>query len=631
MDPSTVTNHSPSVELLGSAGPFAEQDVRFVERSGQQQMAALIEAAIADGHNRVIEFPSGAGKTLAYLLPALLSDKPVVIATSTHDLQYQLLERDIPYVLKVLSQRCEVLLLKGRSNYLCPEQLDKQLRHNRVKDSARQTERLLVAQRFRESGRGELRELGAGIDPQLLTALSSSREECAGSACAHYQQCPFYQQLKRASKARLVIINHHLLVTEIFKKYLAKDAVVIVDEAHRLVEIGQTLTAHSLKSYELYRWLDAVLVLQQQQAPEYKMVREYLLQVKKQLSFWRDQLLGEQQPSKLLSDAEQQQLLALLKGSIEKLFPWLQTQQARSKQFLRLRKQADNLLAAIAELGGQEQALHRLRSQGRGFVIENIPVNFACQFQQDDVHCWIFTSATFSVENDSRQSLSLLGMDEQNFVRIPYEQDFQQALLYLPSLSVEPDHADYYPQFVDRLLALHGAVSGRKLVLFSSYWALQKAADLLQLSELVSNGDMLVQGQGANHELIRSFKQKDGLLLLGTGSFWEGFDLGGIPLSAVVIDKLPFASPDDPVLQWRGQYLEQCGGNSFQSLLLPDAVIRLRQGCGRLLRRIEDKGVIMLADPRLRSKAYGSAFLNSLPAINQVDDLAAVKSFFHSS
>ena len=612
--------------LLGESGPFAMQDRTFAPRTGQIVMAELIETAIERKQHRVIEAPSGSGKTLAYLIPLLLSGKKSLIATASHALQEQLVYRDIPSTQKILHSDRKVVLLKGRRNYLCPHHLAQTLNKGRYKHGSIQQSFSLVAQRFRETGQGDLSIIASDIPDHLHPQITSSREECASSACAYYEQCPFYTKLAHAKSADLIVINHHLLVSDWISAVLQDDCVVVVDEAHRLIEIGQTLTACTLSSLQMIQFFEDCWIVIKRHASEYSAVLEYLDQCKSQIKQWGKQLpLNDRYQA-----SEHRKIAANLQQWLSKLEPWLASQKERASEFSALLQRLRSLVTLLKQVQSQS-GLCLVEARANSFVLQSIPPSFAnvlAGFELDLT--WIFTSATFSIAGEPSQSLRLLGLTSKHYHTIRSELDYVNcSLLYTPPLNKTPEEEGYYEAFCCELIPFIRLIPGRVLLLFSSHRALQRTARyLIQTLAKKDDVSVLVHGQESNTQLIHGLKTRPNAILLGTGSFWEGLDLNGIQLRAVVIDKLPFASPDDPVLKLRSQHLSQHGVDSFQALLLPDAVIRLRQGYGRLLRRLSDKGVIMLADPRINTKAYGQVFIDSLPPMRRVDNLDSVEAFF---
>lgn len=610
--------------LLGESGPFVEQDKTFVPRAGQIAMAELIEVAIEQKQHRVIEAPSGSGKTLAYLIPSLLSGKKTVIATVSHALQEQLAYRDIPSTQRVLNCDRQVVLLKGRRNYLCPYNLERTLNKGRYKQGSIQQAITLVAQRFRETGQGDLSIIASDIPDHLYPQITSNREECASSACVYYECCPFYSALTQAKSADILVINHHLLVSDWISTVLQDNYVIVVDEAHRLIEIGQTLTACSLDSLQIIQFFEDCTAVFKQHAPEYPEVLGYLDQCLRQIKKW-----GQKLPlNGHYLASEHRQIATGLQQWLSKLKPWLVSQKERAGEFYSLLQRLEGLVTLLEQVQSPS-GLCLVEQRTKSFVIKCIPPSFANVRADFDLELtWIFTSATFSIAGDPSQSLRLLGLTSQHYQAISSELDYSNcSALYTPQLNKTPEEEGYYETLCHELIPFIQLVPGRVLLLFSSHRALQLTARYL-IHKLDKKDDVLIQGQDSNSRLIDQLKNKPNAILLGTGSFWEGLDLNGIQLRAVVIDKLPFASPDDPVLKLRSQYLRESGVDSFQALLLPDAVIRLRQGYGRLLRRVSDKGVIMLADPRINTKAYGQVFIDSLPPMRRVENLSSVEAFF---
>jgi ATP-dependent DNA helicase DinG len=637
-----IDSGSDSEALLSADGPVAKVFPDFIPRRSQQQMAALVEQALSTASHLIVEVPSGSGKTLAYLLPIFAQNKKAIISTATHFLQNQLYRQDIPLLQRALSTSRRVAVLKGRLNYLCPYYLEKYClgAESVSADNPQQqylpvsvrSKLLQIRQKFTESNCGEIALLATDLDAALLPYLTCSNEECLGNSCPRLLRCPLMLARQQAQQADIVIVNHSLLFSDRVMRreqlggLLPDTDVVIIDEAHRLASFTQSLVGERLSSQQLSRYCRDALWMVQHGAPEQRAL----------LAFFRhfQQVISDLKVSLPALDTDQQhqhsRIIVQLLSALARVYHWIGHMLDRdaSIQELSCRTQLlEKKLQTILSADG----LCWIATKPHGFVIQNIPLTLSHRVRElidETAGSWIFTSATLSVAESEKDFSAALGLQDFPFYRLASEINYQQnAMLYLPDISVEPEHSDYPRQLARTTKQLFDKLAGRCLFLFSSHRALNQVAICLQQETDVP---LFVQGSVDNMQLIERFKAVPKGILLGTGSFWEGLDLSGVPLVAVIIDRLPFASPDEPLIRLRSSELNQHGVDSFQHYLLPDAVLRLRQGCGRLLRRLSDRGVIMLADPRLRKKNYGQVFFDSLPDMPRCSSLAEVTDFFNA-
>jgi ATP-dependent DNA helicase DinG len=618
-----------SSDIFALQGPFSKLIDGYQPRAGQQEMARCIENAILSNTHKVLEAPSGSGKTLAYLAPVIAAGQKTIVSTATQYLQTQLYRNDIPLIQKALGTSRRICVLRGRSSYLCPYYLQKSLNRDRGIAKNIRNQLATLWQRYRRTSNGLWSELLPSLKSSALTYATCSTEACLGRQCPQYSSCPLMRVRERAKNADIVIVNHsllfsdHLMRKEQFTDFLPAADVVIVDEAHRLAEFAQTLVGHYLTSRQLKAYCRDALDTITQVMPDQITPRDYIKRLDRVVH-----RLGKSTPSVIEYERDQHVgIISQLNHALGWLSRWLMSvsERAQSLRELQVRTtQLKNKLQTIQYAPGVcwvEATLH-------GFVLQNIPVNLSGlmpKLYDESSATWIFTSATLSIEGNADKFLHLLGLNKTNFNRVSSCIDYQaNAGLYTPRLPVDPGHSEYTQHLVEHALELIERVNGRVLFLFASHDMLQKTAALL--SNACSKA-LFVQGVCAHHSLIEQFRQSEDGVLLGTGSFWEGLDLSGASLSCVIIDKLPFASPADPLVKLRTEELAAHGVDGFRHYQLPDAVIRLRQGCGRLLRRINDKGVIMLADPRLHSKSYGAVFINSLPTMTRSDTLGPLNGF----
>ena len=641
-----------SREALGPAGPLAEQVEGFTPRDGQQDMAAHLEQVLADQSILIAESGTGTGKTFAYLVPALLSGRKVLISTGTRNLQDQLFHRDLPMVRTALALPVSVALLKGRANYLCLHRMDRaelEGRFSRNPKSASPGTGGLhsnsLLQRVREwaaaTRSGDISELTDLPEDSLVWPLvTSTTDNCLGSSCEHYDDCFVNKARRDALGADVLVVNHHLFFADLalreegFGQLLPGVEAVIFDEAHQLPEIasnffGLSLSSHQLMSLcrdtvtEELKENSAVAGLQTAAAKLEKSVADLRLAfgVEPQRAAWAA-VTGRRGVQSALNATRQ---------CLTELTNLLDQAAARGTGLAGCFRRASSYLDRLLLLcdGPPPDTIPWFETGARSFLLRLTPMDVATPFRAsmaDHPRAWVFTSATLAVDGNFDHFRVQLGLEEAQ-TRV-WESPFnyaQQTLLYLPPDLPEPAAPDYTERMLEAALPVVVASRGRAFLLFTSHRALKFAADWLP-GRL--DYPLLVQGTAPRAELLERFRQLGNAVLLGTGSFWEGVDVRGEALSCVIIDKLPFASPDDPVLQARATAMQEAGRSPFMDYQLPNAVIALKQGVGRLIRDVQDRGVLVLCDTRLRSKGYGKIFLSSLPPMPRTRALGDVQKFF---
>ncbi|HEX9627660.1 MAG TPA: ATP-dependent DNA helicase [Acidiferrobacterales bacterium] len=632
---------SDSAEALAAGGLLARHIDGFTPRVAQQEMAAQIEAAIAHHGVFIAESGTGTGKTFAYLVPALLSGGKVLISTGTKNLQDQLYNRDLPRVRDALTVPVQAALLKGRANYLCLERLERAEIEARFAKpvAARELARVRDwAARTRSGDTAELPDLPE--DSALWPQLTSTADNCLGSGCRHYDACFVNQARRAALAADVVVVNHHLFFADLalkeegFGQLLPGVAAVIFDEAHQLPEIASNFFGASVSSHQLLGLMRDV------EAAELKE---------------KSAVAGLLDAARALDKATADLRLAF--GVEPRRAPWSATETLKALPAalagLKARLAAlDRQLAEAAKTGTAlancarraGELLDRLmlvsenpppdyvawfETGARSFVLRLTPMDVAGPFRQvvdAGDKAWVFTSATLAVDGRFDHFQSQLGLDHADTGLWGSPFDFaRQTLLYLPPGLPEPSARDYTECVLEVAVPLLAASRGRAFLLFTSHRALRIAAETLPGR---IDYPLLVQASAPRAALLERFRAAGNAVLLGTSSFWEGVDVRGEALSLVIIDKLPFGSPDDPVLQARSAALEQLGRSPFKEYQLPAAVIALKQGAGRLIRDVDDRGVLVLCDPRLLNKGYGKLFLQSLPPMPRTREGADVERFF---
>jgi len=629
-------------EFFGADGPLSECLTGFAPRPEQLAMAAEVADAIRTGHNLVVEAGTGTGKTLAYLVPALLSGQQVVISTGTRTLQDQLYHRDLPTLGKACGRPVVVQLLKGRANYLCLYRMDA------VEEgvSGREPEHLNAGlARLKEwAGRtrsGDVSETDAfPEDSPVWSRVTSTVENCLGSRCPRFDDCYVVAARQAAREADLVVVNHHLLMADLtmkeegFGDLLPGADTIIVDEAHNFPEVAQGFFNRSLGSGQVH---DLVGDIRSEALAAGAYRPEF------------DRTLDDIRRS--VDDA----LIALPGG--DSSVAWDTAGENFAAAFDAIGENLRTILEQLDDIGGPSAGLDRCRERVTAMILATEQIldsdddtglrwirrgqrSFTANLTPLDVSeeirsllgarpcTWIFTSATLAVGDNFTHFTSRLGISEIATRQIPSPFAYAEiARLYVPTGFPEPNAPDYTERVVEAMVGAVQASAGRAFLLFTSHRALRRAAEILNSREDF-NYPLLVQGTSPRSRLLEQFSRLGNAVLLGTATFWEGVDIRGHDLVLVAIDRLPFASPGDPMLAARLEAIRNHGGNPFRDYQLPQAVLSLKQGAGRLIRDYDDYGVVMICDPRVIQKSYGRVFLRSLPPMPMTRELDDIRQFF---
>jgi ATP-dependent DNA helicase DinG len=631
-----------SARLLDAKGPFSESLPGFAPREAQIAMAKAVEKALNGGDSLVVEAGTGIGKTLAYLVPALLSGERVIISTGTKTLQDQLFFRDLPMVRETLGVSVKPALLKGRANYLCLHRMMISRTEGRLPSREAVAELEAVSDWSARTTDGDLSISGVlAEDSVLLPLVTSTTENCLGAECPQFEDCYVARARREAQDADIVVVNHHLLFADMaikqsgFGEVLPGASAFIIDEAHQAPETASRFFSISLTARQVTDLCrdflaessgvaGALSVLRDGVADCLQKLQEIQLAVSERMpdrGSWNELVRDDQ--TRLALQALDDAIIALA-VSAEKL--------AGSTRGLdgcidRLKELQSRLDRFDAPQPGEE--VRWFEKRGRGFALHITPLEVSGVFNDFRAvadAAWIFTSATLSVTGDFSHFTAQMGLDDAATLQLDSPFDYpNNALLWLPEQIPEPREPDFVPALLEQVIPLLEASKGRAFLLFTSHRSLRLAAEIL--AERV-RFPLFVQGEQPRSLLLDQFRQSGEGVLLGSSSFWEGVDVIGEALSLVVIDKLPFAAPDDPVMEARSGSLRRAGGNPFTQLYLPQAVISLKQGAGRLIRDVTDRGALVVCDPRIRTKSYGRVFLDSLPPMKLAADRAEVERFF---
>ncbi len=628
--------------ILGEQGALSLLIDDFAPRRQQLAMADAIEQAIADAESFICEAGTGTGKTFAYLVPAILSGQKVIISTGTRHLQDQLFAKDLPLVCRAIDRPVHVALLKGRANYLCLHRLGQVQDTHRYLDAASHTQLVDIRTWAEQTTHGELSELKQiPENTPLRPLITSTTDNCLGQACDHFRDCFVFKARKQAAEADVTVVNHHLFFADMtlkesgYGELLPAAEVIVLDEAHQLPELASEFFSQSLSSWQMLALLGDSRAAYYEEAADLPDFLACLDNMEKAIG---DLRLAFAQPEGRLGwrEAATAEVKQALQGLMDKTFAVQQLLQAfanRGKALDHCYKRIEAVLTMLDDFNecssNTAPLIQWLELRRKGFLLHQTPLDIASTFQQRlaDYDClMIYTSATLTVNTRFDHFANQLGLSNTRARAWESPFDFaNQALLYLPTGLADPHQQNYTQQVVEAALPVLTLTRGRAFFLFTSHRALRLAAELLAGQ---MDYPLLVQGDAPRTELLAQFRTSRHSVLLGTSSFWEGVDVKGQALSCVIIDKLPFAAPGDPVLRARMQHLEQQGINPFMAYQLPEAVISLKQGIGRLLRDQRDYGVLMICDPRLSAKSYGEVFLRSLPPVPRCRDLQDVAQFF---
>ena len=641
-------------DIFSHEGPLAAAVPGFRARDQQLEMARRILEAISGNRVLLAEAGTGTGKTFAYLVPALLSGGKIIVSTGTKTLQDQLFTRDLPTVRDALKLPVSIALLKGRANYVCPYHIERNRRDGRfftAQDAADMRAIARFAQISHSGDKAECAEVRE--DSGAWTLATSTRDNCLGQDCPDVKKCFVMKARRTAMEADVVVVNHHLFFADVVLKdegmgeLLPGCNTVIFDEAHQLPEtaglfFGESVSttqilelARDTRSETVAAARDCVELIDETRALE-KATRDF------RLAFGAE-------PAKLsVTQAMQQEdferQLGAFAGALAKFGNLLETQGERSEGLASCLRRARELALRLAQWRNPAAAdgsemIRWVEVFQQAVVLNATPLDVGSVFRRQiegggHPRAWIFTSATLAIGTDFGhycQELGLSGLEPlplTGFWGSPFDYG-EQALLYAPVGMPNPNAPAYVEAVVKTALPLIRAARGRAFVLCTSLRAMRRIHELLveALKQDEASLPLLLQGEGSRTELLERFRRLGNAVLVASQSFWEGVDVPGDALSLVIIDKLPFAPPDDPVLAARVEHMEKQGMNPFLHYQLPRAVISMKQGAGRLIRSERDRGLLCICDPRMIDKSYGKAVWRSLPPMLRTRDASVAAAF----
>jgi len=626
-------------DIFGPEGPLqrALPDFRF--RRQQLRMAERVAMAMANREALVVEAGTGTGKTFAYLVPALLSGKRVLISTGTRTLQDQLFSKDLPMLSAALGRPARVALLKGRSNYLCRYRLLQAGQQLALEGAPAQDRTLARISRWAQVTRsGDLAEVAGLSDSHpVWPQVTSTRDNCLGARCEEFARCHVAIARRTAMESDVVVVNHHLLLADLalkedgFGDILGSADALIIDEAHQIPDLAAQFFGASVSSRRIdnmVRDVQAAVTMavrdtaglaasgwDGQVTEALRAVSHALVAISGTLPRQQGRFAWHDIPVKL------DPLVEDLGHALQDLAAQLRAAGEESP-LASAAERAGELAMIVERIAGVDEldGTRAVEVTARGFTLSLVPFDVANRFLaliRSRPCGWVFTSATLSLGEDFSHFTSRLGLAEAQTLKIESPFNYEvQSVLYLPQRMPDPQNPAFLTAVLDEAVPLIHASQGGAFLLFTSHRALARAAQLLRerwAEETPYN--LYVQGEAPRERLLKEFRDDGYGVLLGTTSFWEGVDVKGEALRLVIIEKLPFASPDDPVVKARIDHMQSTGGNAFKDYQLPEAALALKQGVGRLIRSEEDYGAVVICDPRIVTKNYGRVFVASLPAM----------------
>ncbi|TVS10987.1 MAG: ATP-dependent DNA helicase [Wenzhouxiangella sp.] len=616
-------------------GALARALPAFRPRAGQLELAEAIAESLDGGTDLVAEAATGTGKTLAYLVPVLLRAERAIISTGTLNLQDQLFRRDLPLALRGLGLERRVALLKGRSNYLCLQRLEQHLA-DPDGNAGLADELVRIRAWSRRTESGEVSEVDdVAADSPVWPLVTSTQDNCLGSDCPRLNQCHLVQARRQAQEADVVVVNHHLLFADLslkqtgFGEVLPGAAAVIIDEAHQVPDTAMRFFSRGLSAWQVRELARDALAACAGAGGSLHLLRAPIEAVRNALQQATSAMVERPARGEFALIEPLRPELEQLQRTLGALAAALEPLAEQTRDLAGCADRAAHLGQAMAAFLQGQQGCVRWFSQRRGqFQLNLTPLDVAgplAELRERAPATWIMTSATLAVGRRFDHFTSRLGLEHARQLVVESPFDYAaQTRLWLPEGLPEPRDPAHTEALLEGVLPVLRAGRGRAFLLFTSHRALRRAAEWLRAE---TEFNLLVQEEAPRHVLLARFRAEPDSILLGAASFWEGVDVPGEALSVVVIDKLPFAAPDDPVLEATLSAVREAGDNPFTMVQLPQAVLALKQGAGRLIRQAEDFGVLILGDPRLQTRSYGRLFLSSLPPMTRVDSAAAAASF----
>ncbi|MCR9663283.1 ATP-dependent DNA helicase [Vibrio parahaemolyticus] len=629
-------------KTFSSDGALGKAIPGFQARQPQIDMAEAVSSAIKEQSQLVVEAGTGTGKTFAYLVPALLSGKKVIISTGSKNLQEQLYHRDLPLMVNALGFYGQVALLKGRSNYLCLDRLSRQMveSHTNESDPTLLTQLVKVRSWSSETKTGDLGDCeDLPEDSMIIPTITSTNDNCLGKECPSYADCFVLKARKRAMDSDIVVVNHHLFLADLaiketgFGELIPEADVFIFDEAHQLPDIASEYFGQSVSSRQIHDLAKDIEIAYRTEAKDMRQLQKVgdkLLQSAMDMRIvlgepgfrgnWREAMQSESIKRELVR----------LTDSLDLAIDVLKLALGRSQLLDTAFERANLIKGRIDRVCDVDITGYSYwyDTSPRHFTLHVTPLSVADKFhEQIEIKqgAWIFTSATLAVSGDFKHFTDRLGLKPKQQFSLPSPFDYEkQARLCVPRYLPEPNSPGLADKLVRMLAPVIEENDGRCFFLCTSHSMMRELGEKFRE---VLDLPVLMQGEMSKQKTLAEFMELGNALLVATGAFWEGIDVRGDALSCVIIDKLPFTAPDDPLLKARIEDCRLRGGEPFAEVQIPDAVITLKQGVGRLIRDQKDHGALIICDNRLVTRDYGGTFLGSLPPIPRTRDLERIKAF----
>ena len=625
---------------LSEEGPFAALIEKFQSRLEQQAMANKVKDALEKESVLIAEAGTGTGKTFAYLVPAVLSKQKVLVSTGTKNLQDQLFFRDLPTVLRALDTYPKIALLKGRANYLCLHRMKQHLSGGLFDSKSLIADLKKVEDWARVTRDGDIASVEDVEEKSMVwPAVTSTVDNCQGSDCPEYHECYVAKARRVAMDAQVVVVNHHLFFADAelkedgFGELLPQVDAVIFDEAHQVPEIASTFFSDHFSSRQVLELSRVMVEEYEKTAGDTKAINDMASELRDAVNQLQ-RAFGESQQR--MAWYSKKQVLAVAEASaaletkLSEAKALLKEASVRSKELDACFVKAAQLLAIFKQFSAtyNTKGIQWFETFKQSFVLHDTPLKIDEPFQnlmKAKCNTWVFTSATIAVDTDMAFFAQQLGITQYDSLTVASPFDYKNnALLYVPRYLPEPKQETYVEALMGAVLPLVELSKGKTFFLLTSYRALNAATEILK--EKLSL-PLLIQGTRGKGQLLDQFRKRKNAVLLGTSSFWEGVDIKGEQLSLVVIDRLPFAAPNDPLLKAKMELIRSAGGDPFADMQIPDAIISLKQGVGRLIRDQFDRGLLVIGDQRLVNRAYGARFLASLPGMSRTRDAKVAEAF----
>ncbi len=640
-------------EVFGPDGLIARHHPNYEYRPGQVEMAKAVNETLNEGGIALIEAGTGTGKTLAYLIPALASGRRVIVSTATKNLQEQLVKKDIPFLENILPRKFTAVCMKGRSNYLCLHKL-KKADSTPIFEDMEEVDYFDVIRRWAgktETGdKAELTDLPENLS--FWHHIDARAENCLGQKCPDFDDCFITRMRQEAQEADIVIVNHHLFFADLglrggdYGAVLPDYSSIIFDEGHEIEDVAASYFGTSVSNYRITDLIQDAQKLLITQADTVSDLTNALARLAQRSdTFWmsfrgngglegrytlnESQFVQEDDEGKLIPSAAGEAYIALV-NALNRVAGALGTVKDAPAELDNILRRAEILKFELEFIvtGDDPSFVYWYERRGRGVFIHGTPIDVSGLLEEklfSKVHSVVLTSATMTAGESFDFIKTRLGIAHSRDLIIESHFDYQnQTVLYLPKRMPDPRAPQYRQAAVEEIVKILEATRGRAFVLFTSVTAMKEAYSLVEES---IDFPMFIQGQGSKLGLLDRFRKTKNAVLFATSSFWQGVDVQGEALSCVIIHKLPFAVPSDPVVAARQKFIDDNGGNSFMEYSVPQAAIILKQGLGRLIRSATDKGVLSILDPRVRTKAYGRIFLRSIPhchVTSEIDEAAAI-------